>query len=241
MPRWLDMLLQWVYPQACRGCETSFNTRVAGLFCEDCWQQIRRIEGPCCPGCGKPFGSEATLSHSPTHRCGDCRERPRGFDAAFSVCWYDGVLAEAVRLLKYHGKPRLSRPLCEVMSVGLKRLPPIETILPVPLHPKRLREREFNQAALLAKGLRRYTGARLDLLTLHRERWTPPQVELSGPERVKNVRKAFRVVRPERIAGQALLLVDDVYTTGATLEECAKALKKAGAKTVYALTLARTA
>jgi ComF family protein len=113
-------------------------------------------------------------------------------------------------------------------------------VMPVPLHPKRLRTRGFNQSLLLARGVASKTGAELDFLSLRRTKFTKPQTELSSEERKKNVRKAFEVVKPEVVKKRTILLVDDVATTGSTLNECAKALKRAGADRVLCLVLART-
>jgi len=113
-------------------------------------------------------------------------------------------------------------------------------IMPVPLHPRRLRARGFNQSLLLAKCVAREIGAELDFLSLRRTRFTKPQTELSSEERKKNVRKAFEVLKPEVVKGRTIVLVDDVATTGSTLNECAKALKRVGADGVLCLVLART-
>ncbi len=115
----------------------------------------------------------------------------------------------------------------------------LDVVLPVPLHPIRLRQREFNQSLLLAHELSRELRLPLLFDILERNRWTRPQVELDGEERRKNVRKAFSIKRPEQIERLRVLLIDDVYTTGATVNECARVLKKAGAKAVHVLTLAR--
>jgi ComF family protein len=113
-------------------------------------------------------------------------------------------------------------------------------IMPVPLHPKRLRARGFNQSLLLARCVASKTDSDLDFLSLRRTKFTKPQTGLSSEERKRNVRKAFEVVKPQAVKGRTILLVDDVATTGSTLNECAKALKRAGADSVLCLVLART-
>jgi len=159
------------------------------------------------------------------------------------VGYYQGVLVEAIQLFKYQAKTKLSRYLAACMCEEARKMPEVQggldIVLPVPLHPTRLRQREFNQSLLLAHELSR--GLKLPLVfdVLERSRWTRPQVELNGEERRANVRKAFVVKRSARIEGLRVLLIDDVYTTGATVNECAKVLKKARAKAVHVLTLAR--
>ena len=112
-------------------------------------------------------------------------------------------------------------------------------VLPVPLHPKRLRERDFNQSLILAKEISKAVGIPLIIDNLQRIRWTRPQIELKGEERLINVKGAFALKNHKAIEGKSILLIDDVYTTGATVRECSKILKKAGVEKVYVLTLAR--
>ena len=149
---------------------------------------------------------------------------------------------EAIHLLKYRKKTSLSRPLSALARETFLQFWDINTIdllVSVPLHVKRLRERGFNQAHLLMKRWAKQDGIPLDSLTLSRGRWTEPQTTLSRAERRKNIKGAFSVRNPKRIKSRKVLLVDDVYTTGATVNECARVLMKAGAEFVDVLTLAR--
>ena len=149
---------------------------------------------------------------------------------------------EAIHLLKYRKKTSLSRPLGALARktfVQFWDIDAIDLLVSVPLHVKRLRERGFNQAHLLIRGWAKQDGIPLDGLTLSRSRWTAPQTTLSRGERRKNIKGAFSVRHPNRIKGRKVLLVDDVYTTGATVNECARVLMKAGAEFVDVLTLAR--
>jgi ComF family protein len=165
--------------------------------------------------------------------------KPPRFDRAVAVARYEGVLAEAIGLFKYQGKTHLAGPLTELMLSGLSRLPRPDCLVPVPLHPRRLREREYNQALLLCDALGRRLGLEVIPDGLERVRETPPQIGLSIADRRRNVRRAFVAKHPEIIEGRQILLIDDVLTTGATVNECARVLKRAGAKAVYVLTLAR--
>lgn len=197
---------------------------------------------PYCPCCGEPFRSPVTLTHSPEYRCGACRATPPPFDHARAIGRYEGPLRQAIHLLKYRGKLYLKQPLLQLALAHFATHFPATTfnaILPVPLHHERLMQREFNQAAMLAKGLARHLDVPVLERLLVRVRPTRPQVELSGSERRQNVKQAFAVTNPSALEDKVLLVVDDVLTTGATLGEVAKTLKAAGARQVDVFALAR--
>jgi len=156
---------------------------------------------------------------------------------------YDGSLQETIHRWKYEGRTSLTPFLGKWMTEGLTRYwdPNLfDLLIPVPLHLYRLRERGFNQAVLLVKELNRRTGIPYQKRILEKRKPTAPQVSLSGVERERGVRGSFHVVGREELEGKSLLLVDDVYTTGATVNECSKVLLAAGAKEVNVLTLAHT-
>jgi len=151
-------------------------------------------------------------------------------------------MMEVISRFKYHGASRLAKPLSTLLSEYKDPELPFsefDLILPVPLHPQRLRRRGFNQSLLLARRVSRHHSIALDFKSLQRIRHTQPQTELSGAQRQKNIRGAFEVRNPFVIEEKRLLLIDDVFTTGATVQECSKVLLKAGAKRVDVLTLAR--
>jgi ComF family protein len=152
---------------------------------------------------------------------------------------YEGLLEQAIHLYKYRKQPSLAGPLTELMLVWRDRLPPCDLVLAVPLHPKRLRMREFNQALLLADRVAKRLALPLSLDHLVRVRATLPQTKLDRKERAGNVRRAFAVQRQPELVDRRVLLVDDVMTTGATVNECAKVLRRAGVTSVVVLTLAR--
>ena len=222
----LKRLLNLVLPAPCRICEKTTVNEDQPFFCNHCWAGIRPIPSPVCPCCGDSFASSVALEYSPGHLCGECREKSPAFDSARAVGYYQGVLAEAIRLFKYQSKTRLGRHLVVLLAEEARRMSQaqegLDLILAVPLHRARLRQREFNQSLLLAHRLCRELSVPLSIDALERIRWTRPQVELDGEERRKNVRKAFTVKRPNQVAGRRILLIDDVYTTGATVNECAK-------------------
>jgi len=171
------------------------------------------------------------------------RKRPF-YDAAAAPFLYEGSLMRAIHLFKYEAKSSLAGSLGSMLAefAGTWSKPGHSfLIVPVPLHSKRLRERGFNQSLLLARHVAEHLGAQIDFLSLRRVRYTTPQTGLGKKERRKNVRKAFQVLEPAVFKGKTVLLVDDVATTGNTLDECARVLKRSGCEKVYCLTLARAA
>ena len=239
MPDFVDTILHWVFPEDCVACGGPATDRRLPSFCRPCWASIRPIETPVCPRCGRPFESRLALAHSPGHLCGPCREKPPVFDRAFSPYRYEGLLEQALHLYKYRGRATLAAPLADLMLVWVDRIPPADLVLPVPLHPSRLRTREFNHALLLSDRIAQRLDLPLSFEHLIRVRATRPQTELDRTERARNVRRAFAVKHPLSLEGRRVLLVDDVLTTGATANECARALRSAGVATVSVLTLAR--
>ena len=196
------------------------------------------IISPLCSRCGLPFISRAGEDHT----CSECLTERRYFRKARAFGVYKGSLMEAIHRLKYGGKTSLSRPLGALAKHTFYQFwdaNSIDLLLPVPLHIKRLRERGFNQAYIVNKKWTGIEGIPFDGLTLSRIRWTEPQTNLARTERRKNVTGAFFLRHPDRVKGQRVLLVDDVFTTGATANECARVLMKAGAESVDVLTLAR--
>jgi len=194
---------------------------------------------PWCPRCGLPFASPVALRESPTHLCAACRDREPPFDRARSAVVYEGVAASAIHLMKYQRRRLLARPLGALLLPLLEELEPVDGVIPVPLHVQRLREREFNQALVLAQVVCRARGWPLWWEGLERTRPTRAQVGLDAAERRRNVRRAFLVRKPAAVEGKRILLIDDVMTTGSTVHECARVLKRAGANHVQVVTVAR--
>jgi competence protein ComFC len=205
---------------------------------------VRPYDGIECAQCGLFMGTALSLHQ--TALCGFCRRESFKFDQARSFGWYEGVLGDLIRRFKYDAWLPLAMPLARCLQEAANRFAApgtpaakFDLILPVPLHRTRQRRRGYNQAQLLAEGLSRLTKISLGGKDCVRVRDTKPQTGLRGAERRKNVRGAFAVPRPERVKGASILLIDDVLTTGATLDSCATALRQAGAEQVRALTLAR--
>lgn len=206
-------LLEFLLPAVCPVCRES-----------------QPSEGGLCPGCLEGCGLEPAWSEA------------RGpLSALGAATPYSGKAEEMIKGLKYAGRLTLARPLGHLLARAAEGAAGCDLVAPVPLHPRRLAERGFNQSLLLARELLAHSGlaARLAPTLLRRTRHTRPQVELSGPERAANVRGAFAVAPGARLQGLSVLLIDDVRTTGATLFECAAALRGAGTARVLALTVAR--
>ncbi len=240
---WASLLrraLHGLLPVKCDGCGTALTDDPVPFFCRTCWAAIRPLSGPACPACGLPFASDVALTYSPEHRCLSCRQDPPVFTKAWACYAYEPPLQQAIHLFKYRGKVVLAKALGTLLRQAWPHLPGIDLLLPVPLHPSRLRDREYNQSLLLADELNRDLRLPLVYDNLVRLRATPPQTELSRSERLANLRRCFSVLRPGEIDGKRVLLIDDVMTTGTTVNECAKALRKAGAAEVFVVTLART-
>lgn len=193
---------------------------------------------PWCDVCGLPFKGNITGPFI----CADCRDTPPGFDYARSVMVFDGPVREAIHQYKYHQAFWLEKRLADWLMAAAApalRAGDWQAIVPVPLHPVKERERGFNQAERLARHLSRATGLPLNTKALRRVKHTTSQTRLTRAQRADNLRGAFAVVSGERRSGERLVLVDDVMTTGATLNAAATALRRAGAEAVCAWTLAR--
>lgn len=237
---WYRQAVRFILPVECLSCHRNLGADPIPFFCSDCWETIRPFPQPSCARCDQPFISAAAISHSPEHLCQSCQERLPAFERAWTLYPYLSPLQEAICAFKYRGKSRLATPLAHLMLQALPLALDIDLIVPVPLHPSRLRAREFNQSLLLADRIGRHLAKPVLATNLVRALATDPQTTLSRQERLRNLRQAFAIRNPERLVDRRLLLIDDVYTTGTTLNECAKALRKVGSGPVYALTLART-
>lgn len=230
--------LDFLFPPHCTLCETLLlASETATAICTRCEQSLPRITSPKCPRCGAPFDEidPGTPAQS-DHTCGECLSKPPPFGRAFAPLYYEGGVREAVLALKYSRRLDRARGLVGLMLEGFAELYPEGTprpdfIVPVPLHPRRLRERHFNQAAVLARHLSKRTHTPWKAGLLKRTRMTPSQRGLSRKERAANVRGAFSAPAPHQSGGRHLLLLDDVFTTGATIRECARTLLKEGKAT----------
>jgi len=200
------------------------------------------LSPPLCVQCGQPLAAPPEGIGTTTHRCGTCLLHPPPYHQARAVGLYHGVLRDTIHLMKYQGVYGLIEPLAGLLQSQFAShwgAQQVDALVPVPLHRSKLREREFDQALALAWYLSKRVNIPLWNDSLIRQRRTVSQVGLNAQQRHQNVRGAFVLKGPQACAGKALLLIDDVYTTGATLRECARLLLQAGAVWVGAYTLAR--
>lgn len=230
----LEGLLNLLFPPRCQVCGDFGDFPL----CPTCLVGFPTIHPPVCQRCGKPLRGPSSLVFT----CIPCRKSKSAVDLIRAYGMYDGSLREAIHALKFRRKKVLARPLGNLMAGVSTMWPSVfdaQAVVPVPLHPRRLRERGFNQAHLLAEVVAACLGIPLLSSVLWRTRATPAQAGLVREARLVNVQGAF-ASDPEMVEGSSILLVDDVLTTGATVEACASALKSAGAKKVTVLVLARS-
>ena len=222
---YLAALADMFYPERCVGC----GRRSSDVLCRGCFEALPRVGTPTCGRCGLPTAFAAFV-------CEACKNVDFGFESARAPLRYEGVGKEIVHALKYRGYKKVVARLAAPLMLQALGDCPFDAVVPVPLHRARLRKRGFNQAELLAWGVATEINAPVSD-TLEVVRSTRDQVELSAAQRRANVAGAYRAGTP--LGGQ-ILLIDDVFTTGATMSACASTLMRAGAKEVHALSLCRT-
>ena len=233
----MNLFLDMLYPRSCIGCGV-VSPEAFRHICWDCWSDASHVEPPFCNLCGDPVAG--AIDHD--FICYACSAEKPAFDGARSVARYDGVVGEALRQLKYGKALWLAPDMSVLLTHCLNAEYPtqkFDLIVPVPLHHVRRRARGFNQSAVLAYELGRRIKCPSRPGVLRRIRPTTTQTNLTAPQRLSNVRNAFISRRAKWLAGRRVLLVDDVMTTGATVNACAKALKKGGAASVHVITVAR--
>ena len=227
-----------VFPSFCHLCRESLDREGERIVCADCLRKLAPRFGPVCPLCGR-FEAGGVEDHL----CGRCSVEVPAFSRQRSCGVYGGVLKDVILLFKYRKYAPLSRPLAGFAEACLAPDAPMwqdaDLLVPVPLHALRRRERGFNQARLLARDLGALRGLEVLAGSLVKTRNVPAQAGLRAADRERNVRGVYAVKHPDRVRGRTLVLIDDVTTTGATLRECARVLKAAGAKDVRAVTLAQ--
>lgn len=232
------VLLDLIYPAFCPRCKIKIRASSELPICQACLGQLKIDHRPSCRRCGNRLKGSSSLKDG----CGFCRKKTYFFDRAFCATKYTGVAKLCIHLFKYKRKTQLAKPLARIMLKFIKgrlKKSTLDLIIPVPLHRSKLTERGFNQAELLAKILASGLNKKISCHNLCRVKKTRSQFNLKKSERFKNVESAFTCRYPDKLSGKSVLLVDDIFTTGATLNECAFSLKDAGAKTVMALTMAR--
>ena len=238
---WVDAVLGFFYPNLCQICELERATHETGYVCDTCRAQpgaIRWITEPYCQRCGLPYSGQITNSFE----CSNCRELDLSFSFARSAAAASGLVLDTIHRYKYHRAVWFEPFLAELLirqakpSIGADLW---DAIVPVPLHPLKEREREFNQAERLARHLARATGLPVIPGAVRRTRFTRTQTQLSRARRAENMRQAFTVSNSKEVRGKRIILLDDVLTTGATASACARILLGHGAMDVCVWTVAR--
>lgn len=250
LSRTAESLFSVLFPADCRICAAPLLNISRLPVCPDCLEQIHPIEGQICSICGeRVLSAYAEDDPDGLRRCPVCRRVDRPFTRAVAYGSYDGGLRELIHLLKYNGVRPAAGVLGRMLAEAIATLnPEFEqkkiAIIPVPLYKARQRHRGFNQAELMARSalkvLRPIGSFELMSDVLQRTRDTHSQIGLTSHQRRENMRGAFSVTRAEEVIGREVLLVDDVYTTGTTLSECARVMRRAGAAQVWVATVART-
>jgi len=236
--RWLDNGLALLYPEVCQLCHAEPATPREGFVGSHCWSQVRFIRPPFCDRCGLPFEGEITDAFE----CANCQELELQFTSARSAAVAKGVVLEVIHRFKYSRALWFENFLADLLvreAAPILRRQPWDLLVPVPLHPLKEREREFNQSALLARHLSRAINIPGDEQILRRTKPTETQTHLSRDQRATNMKSAFAVRPGASLDGSRIVLVDDVFTTGATTNDCARALRRAGAAEVCVWTVAR--
>jgi competence protein ComFC len=225
-----------LYPATCAVCGK--NLRAGEYLCNGCEAKIVRIAPPFCERCSEPFEGSISIAFS----CANCAHRTIYFDAAVAAYRGRGIVRDVIHEFKYnrqiHLRHLVGRWLCAALDDERLRNRQFDIIVPVPLHSARQRERGFNQASVLAELLSAHTSIPCRPM-LKRLRYTTTQTALDRSERMENLHNAFRLRKNTDVRGLRVLVIDDVLTTGSTLSECARVLKRAGAKSVHAATAAR--
>jgi competence protein ComFC len=235
---WLGALGTLFHPPHCAGCDTP--TAVGDHLCAACLAEVekRRLRAPFCAICSEPFDGAIDGPFT----CPNCGDRRFRFSSAVATYRSRGLVRDLIHAFKYNGRFDLRHPLSAWLAAGLKdaRLgdPHIDALVPVPLHPRRRRERGFNQAQVLAEKVAGEASLPVEPL-LRRIRYTTTQTNFDRRQRIENLRGAFELAKGALVARRHLVLVDDVFTTGSTADECALVLRQAGAASVRVLTIAR--
>ena len=242
--KWIEALLTFVYPAACRECGTSIGITQVPYICDECWSNIDILKPPWCERCGIPVGAENALGTNPPVICSECLANSPSYGKLRATAFYEPVVREAIHLLKYEKKRVLAKHLIDLMQHHLpsdSSGADYDLLLPIPLHRARYRKRGFNQSELLAAGLSNVWDVPVRKDVLLRVRNTVALSTLnSQAERVETITGAFSVRFPELVRGRRLLLIDDIYTTGITIDEAIRVLQPENPSAIDVLVLCRT-
>jgi ComF family protein len=232
---WAWRTVSLIYPRNCQFCAASLPETEPGVICGECLgKKVRWIEPPFCQQCALPFSGKIT----DTFVCGYCRDLRFHFERTVCACRAEGLVRDSIHRFKYNREMYFGPHLAEWLLHAARQWiewREVDAIVPVPLHPRKKREREFNQAEHLANALSHAFGMPVLTGQLRRVKDTVTQTALDAGGRAANLRGAFALRQTAAVAGKRLVLVDDVFTTGATMDSCAKVLRVAGAQRVMAV------
>ncbi len=232
-----DVFLNFIYPRNiyCIVCNEAIERHEKYSLCGKCRNKVNFIEGKICIKCGKPLDEEYIPD-----LCHDCINTDYHFTRALSCIEYNDTAKDIIYALKYHKKRYISYHIAEIMKDRYSEFirKNVDTIIPVPLHHRKEGERGFNQAYLISKYLGRWLEIHIDNKSLVRTKSTKSQNKLTRPERIKNMKNAFKIVCDKNIRGKKILIIDDIYTTGTTVNEISRELFSKGASDAYVLTFA---
>lgn len=233
----LGSIINLLYPAICHSCGKKTIEWNKNL-CSECIKKIEQRLPPFCIKCGKQLVGEPDMIDS----CSDCKKDTLYFDRAWSVCHYDGIIKELVHNFKYKKTIGLAKEFSDIILNFMGKYniaKDAELVASIPMHPKRLFEREINQSDILAKNIAKRLRLAYTQGLLKKTKYTPLQSKLKRNERIKNLWGSFRIKNGSLVKNKNILLIDDIFTTGSTVNECAKILKKAGARYIEVVTLAR--
>jgi ComF family protein len=229
--RLTDVIARILFPRRCVFCKTVLNIDYDDYICTECAERIEKISGNVCEKCGVPIVGVG--------RCRNCNSQEHQFDKGYAVYVYEGEIRATILRFKYNNKGGYARFFGRELAKYAEEceLPRVDYVVPIPIHKDRLRKRGYNQSLLVAEVYCKERGECCAAL-LERTGKTKPQSGLSKTDRAKNVKNAFAISdKSISIKGKSILLIDDIFTTGSTVDECARVLKKAGADKVYSLCL----
>lgn len=232
---WVDFILDLIYPPRCIFCTSIIPIEKEKGICEECRKNLSFIKGKVCKKCGKPL--EESLSKEV---CSDCKENPPGYEKGQAVFIYEGLVKDMIYRFKYGGHREYAKYLGKLMAIQIKEegiRGDIDLIIPVPIHSGRKKKRGYNQCEELAKVISKELNIPMETSILIRAKETRPQSGLSTIQRKNNMKNAFKLNDNLDICHKNILLIDDIYTTGATINSCSKLLRKKKINKVYFSTL----
>ena len=240
LSEWLHATLDFVFPAECQHCRGFLGDQRIVVFCRTCWNHITPITEPTCPVCGD---ADLRINSSYHQFCKHCTARAPSMDRTITAVYYDDVARTALHHFKFNHKTALGRPLTQLLLTNLPddiEFSQYHAVIPVPLHSSRQRQRGYNQSAILARYVAKRVNVPIMSNNLRRIRPTDEQALIAGRDaRRQNVEQAFHITSPASVQGKSVIVIDDIMTTGATVNECARVLKKAGATSVLVLAVAR--